>query len=120
MHELSIAQNLVDIAEQAARDAGASAVQAVHLRLGVFSGVVKDALLFAYDIATENTLLQDSELIIEEVALTIHCATCQTDIELPSLQSFTCPHCGMPSMDIRAGREIEIVSLEVLDETEIA
>lgn len=119
MHELSIAHNLITIAEQSAIDAGAIRVTMVYLRLGVFAGVVKDALLFAYDIASAETLLADSQLIIEDVPLIIHCDNCKRDVQLETVQLFCCPDCGAPSTDIRSGREIEIVSLEIYDETPV-
>jgi hydrogenase nickel incorporation protein HypA/HybF len=118
MHELSIACNLVEIADGAARDAGAARVDVVHLRLGLFSGVVKDALLFSYDIATRGTLLENSHLQIEDVPLAVYCPVCMEEKELPGLQLFQCPTCGTPTNDIRRGKEIEIVSVEIPDETE--
>jgi hydrogenase nickel incorporation protein HypA/HybF len=120
MHELSIAYHLVEIAENAARSAGAVQVSAVHLRLGVFSGVVRHALEFSFDIATADTLLQGCTLNIEEIPLVVFCPTCEQERELPGVQLFCCPVCGTPTMDIRQGKELEIVSIEVNDETETA
>ena len=115
MHELSIAQNLVSIAQQAAFDAGAAQVESVHMRLGVFSGLWKDALLFSYDVATQGTLLEGSELIITDVPLVVYCPTCDTEVNLPSIQFFCCPQCSTPTTDIRQGKEIEIEFLEIND-----
>ncbi len=116
MHELSIALNLVEIAEAAAEG---QPVQTVHLRLGAMAGVVKDALLFAYDVATKGTLLEGSRLDIEDVPLVIYCPRCRCERELASIQSLQCPVCGEFSADLRRGRELEIISLEVLqDEAE--
>ena len=55
MHELSIAVNIVDIACEEAERQGDSRVDAVYLNLGALSGVVKDALLFSWDLACEGT-----------------------------------------------------------------
>jgi len=119
MHELSIAQSLVEIAENAAREAQAVKVEAVYLRIGAMSGVVKDALTFSYDIATHGTLLEGSAILITELPIIIYCPTCQAERELGSVQLLCCPVCDTPSNDIRQGREIEIESLEILtDETE--
>ncbi len=116
MHELSIAQNLVETVEAAARQANARAVQVVYLRMGVLSGVVKEALLFSYDVAVTGTLLEGSRLEIETVLLTVYCPTCAATVELPTIQLFRCPRCGTPTGDIRSGRELEIVSVEVPDD----
>ncbi len=113
MHELSIAYSLVEAAGHAAQQAGAARVAAVFLRLGPLSGVVQDALLFCYDIATRSTLLEGSRLVIENVPVIIYCESCGREYELPSIQNFRCPACGEPTRHIRQGRELEIVGLEI-------
>ena len=93
MHELSIAHSLVEVASAALaheESEGDVVVEAVHLRLGVLSGVVKEALLFGYGIATDGTVLAGSKLIIEELPVLLFCPTCG-EVELPDIQSFRCP-----------------------------
>jgi hydrogenase nickel incorporation protein HypA/HybF len=90
------------------------------LRLGVFSGVEKDALLFVYPFAAQGTLLEGSRLVISDVPLVVHCHACALDVMLDSVQLFRCPHCGAATPDIRQGREIEIEYLEVEDAATIA
>jgi hydrogenase nickel incorporation protein HypA/HybF len=113
MHELSIAYNLVEVASQSAVEAGAARVTAVHLRLGALSGVVRDALEFTYEIATADTLLAHSKLIVKELPVRVFCPACQAEVELASVQRFRCPKCDTPSGDIRQGRELEIESIEI-------
>jgi hydrogenase nickel incorporation protein HypA/HybF len=113
VHELSIAHELVESADAAARQAGATKVTTVHLRLGKLSGVVSDALQFGYDITTKGTLLEGSQLIIEELPVVIYCHVCRREVELPGIQNFNCPECGTPSRHIRQGKEMEIRSMEV-------
>jgi hydrogenase nickel incorporation protein HypA/HybF len=109
-YKLSIAFDLVEIAEAAARSANAQRVEVVHLTLGVFAGVVKEALLFGYDTVIKGTLLEGSRLEIEDVPLVIYCSACDRERGLPSIQSFQCPTCGSPVSDIRHGKEIELTS----------
>ena len=68
MHELSIAMSIVEMAqeEEAAKHGGVQ-VTAIHLKLGALSGVVKEALVSAYEMAREDTPLQGAALVIEEV-----------------------------------------------------
>lgn len=115
MHELSIAMSIVDAALDEAEQRGVK-VNAVHLRLGALSGVVKDALLFSYEVACQDTHLQRSQLIVEEVPVVIYCAQCQREQTLSSMQSFRCPQCETPSIDVRHGRELEVFALEVSEE----
>lgn len=112
MHELSIAVNLVEIADLAASNAGLTHVTTVHLRLGQLSGVVADALLFGYDLTTQGTRLEGSHLEIQEVPVTVFCSQCQADYPLPDIQLFRCPACGDSSVFVTAGKEIELVSIE--------
>ena len=112
MHELSIAHNLVEIAVRAAQEAQVKKIDAVNLRLGALSGVVKDALLFSYDIVVKNTILEGSRLMIEELPVVVYCPKCQSESALPGIQAFSCPRCGTPTAKIVQGKELEIVSLE--------
>jgi hydrogenase nickel incorporation protein HypA/HybF len=116
VHELSIACSLVETCEAAARQAGAARVEAVQLRIGALAGVDGDALRFGYDIAVAGTLLEGSTLRIEELPVAVYCAVCEQLTTLPSVQEFRCGICGRLTADIRQGRELEIVQLEVPDE----
>jgi hydrogenase nickel incorporation protein HypA/HybF len=66
MHELSLAMSIVDIASEEGERLGGR-VSAVHLRLGPLAGVAKDALLFSYDMACQDTPVAGSRLVIEEM-----------------------------------------------------
>lgn len=68
MHELSIALSIVEIASDEAGRHGDARVDAVHLRLGALAGVVKEALLFSWDLACEETAIAGARLAIEDAA----------------------------------------------------
>lgn len=113
MHELSIAYSLVELASQSAKEANATGVRVVHLRLGALSGVVRGALEFSYEIATAGTMLEGSRLVVNELPVKVYCAVCAQEVELANVQRFRCPQCDTPSGDIRQGRELEIESIEI-------
>ncbi len=113
MHELSIAMSMVEMASEEAARRGAAQVNAIHLKLGPLSGVVKEALLFSYDVACEGTPLAGSRLVIEESPVVVYCAACQTERTLTSIQKFFCPVCGTPAPEVVRGRELEVVALEI-------
>jgi hydrogenase nickel incorporation protein HypA/HybF len=112
MHELSIALSIIDVAAEAAqREPGR--VVAVRLRLGPLSGVVRDALESAYELAREGTPLADSRLIVEETSIIVHCPTCAAERAVASIQEMRCSVCGTPAPNVVAGRELDIVALEM-------
>jgi hydrogenase nickel incorporation protein HypA/HybF len=113
MHELSIAVSLVEIACQEAAQAGAEKVGRVYLKVGAFAGVVRDALTFAFDIATEGTMLEGATLVIEDSPMVVYCAACRAEKEPPDLYRLCCPECGAPTPEVRRGRELELTALEL-------
>lgn len=117
MHELSIARSLVQVAEEAAREASATRVTALYLRLGVLAGVVREALEFAYDFATDGTLLAGSKLIIEPVGVLAHCDGCDLDVTPESTTRLRCPVCNEPTPNILEGRELLVRAIDY-DEAE--
>lgn len=113
MHELSIAMSIVDLVQEEENSRGGFQVEAVHLKLGQLSGVVKEALLFSFELACEQTPLQGSKLVIEEVPVLVNCPTCQAQRAVRSLQCLCCAECGTPAYEIVAGREIFVTALEI-------
>jgi hydrogenase nickel incorporation protein HypA/HybF len=115
MHELSIAISMIDEVAEEAASRGGLKVEAVHMRLGVFAGVDKAALLFAYELACEGTPLQGTRLVIETVPLVVFCPVCEQERTPPSLYEICCPECLRATSQIVSGREMEVASLEVRD-----
>jgi hydrogenase nickel incorporation protein HypA/HybF len=112
MHELSVAMSLIEaVAEEAERHEGR--VQAVHLRLGPLSGVAKDALVSAFEIAREGTPVAEAQLVVEETPIVIFCPRCQARQPVASLAWFCCPVCETPSAEVVSGKELELVALEI-------
>lgn len=113
MHELSIAMSIVEMAQEEAEQRGSVQVTAIHLKLGALSGVVKEALLSAFEMACDDTPLSGSRLIIEEVPVVVFCPTCQAQRPLSSVQLFCCVECGTPTAEVVQGKELEVVALEI-------
>jgi hydrogenase nickel incorporation protein HypA/HybF len=114
MHELSIAISMIDQILEESESRGGLDVEAVHLKLGIFSGVDKEALLFAYELACEGSPLEGSRLLIESIPLVIYCDACEKERVPPSVYELSCPECGTPGQKIVTGREIEVASLEIV------
>jgi hydrogenase nickel incorporation protein HypA/HybF len=112
MHEMSIAIGLVEAVEEKAAELGAR-VEAVHVRLGPLSGVVREALEFCFEAAANGTSIEGARLAIEETPLLVICAVCGGGPKEVSPQLLCCPDCGTPSSEVVGGRELELFALEV-------
>jgi len=113
MHELSIALSILEVAEEEAGRRGGVHVDAIYLKVGALSGVVKEALLSAYELATEQTSFADCRLVVEEVPIVVHCSTCNGDRPVRSLQCLCCAECGTPASQIVQGKELQLAALEL-------
>jgi len=113
MHELSIALSIVDGVLEEAERRGVGPVETVHLRVGRLSGIDKNALLFSYRVACENTPLADSRLLVEDVDVLIHCPACRAERSAESFPLLLCPQCGSPADRVLKGEELEITGLEI-------
>jgi hydrogenase nickel incorporation protein HypA/HybF len=113
MHELSIALSLIEGVLEESAKCGGDKVEAVHLALGVFSGVDQEALSFSYGLACEGTPLEGSRLVIETIPLLIYCSACATERAAQSDQQLCCSICSAPAERILRGQEMEVTGLEI-------
>lgn len=111
MHELSIAQAVVTIAQ---RHAAGRRVLRVECRIGHLRQVVPDALTFAFGLLTDGTPLEGAELAIEHVPARGRCRACGAVSALPDFP-LRCARCGDLDVELVAGEELLVDAL-VLDE----
>jgi hydrogenase nickel incorporation protein HypA/HybF len=112
MHELSIMESALRLAVDQAHQAGARRVHLIRLRIGTLSGVVPEALQFAFAALAPGTAAEGGSLAIEEVPARFWCPACTREFVADDLLA-ECPQCHEPSGDLRAGRELELASLDV-------
>jgi hydrogenase nickel incorporation protein HypA/HybF len=117
MHEISLVSRLVRQAEAAARAQGAYTVCSMRVRMGALSGMEPNAFRAAYAIVAKDTLLADAALEIEHVPVQVACPACGQVTELTDPYRLRCAACGASAGEIRQGRELELVSVEVADDT---
>jgi hydrogenase nickel incorporation protein HypA/HybF len=118
VHELSIVSSVVDSVTETLAAYPNARVKEVRLRVGALAAVIEDSLQFCYGIATQDTPLEGSKLVVKVLPVMMHCEQCTQDVEIASLQSFRCPRCEEPVSDLRQGRELEIEAIEIEDEVE--
>lgn len=113
MHELSIAQSILSIAENAAPQ-NTAVVTSIGLQVGELSGVAVDSLKFALSVIKENTILQDADVDIEVVKGEAQCTDCNTVFPMDHFGS-CCPRCGSYFVKVLKGREMKVLNI-VVDE----
>ncbi len=113
MHEASIALGLIDIISDECRKGGYNRVVSVRVRIGRASGVMPDALIFAFDAIKGDSVADGAILSIEEVPVGGLCSDCDGSFDVEEEYVFSCPLCGGTSFQITAGREMDIVDMEV-------
>jgi hydrogenase nickel incorporation protein HypA/HybF len=108
VHELAIAESITD----AVCDAAAGRrVHCVTVRVGALTAVVPDAMRFCFDLAVEGTVADGARLEIIAISGSASCRTCGATVTLDS-PILLCP-CGSADLAVTAGRELQIVSMEV-------
>jgi hydrogenase nickel incorporation protein HypA/HybF len=112
MHEISIAESIVQIAEAKACEQNAQSIQVVKLRLGTFTTIVPDALQFAFEICRQGTLAQNARLDIEIVPMVVRCVVCERSTGPLHGVCLICERCGFP-LEIISGEELQIEYIEV-------
>jgi len=116
MHEMGIAMQIVEIAiASIPPDLENARIDRVNLKVGKLAAVVPESLHFCFQIAAQDTPLYQADLHIEEIPVVAKCADCH--VEWTVLEPvFKCGQCSSGSVEIISGRELDIISIEVVDE----
>ena len=114
MHELSVAQGILDLVQQHVPQDQAGAVRHVTVRLGALSGVVADSLDFCFSAIVAGTPYDGASLAIERVPTRAACNGCSREFGIEELV-FRCPHCGGSHIRVISGDELKVVSVELAD-----
>lgn len=118
MHEVGIAQTMLKQAQSALPAGEGAQVSVLRVRLGALAGLSKAELEFGFEIAAVGTPFAGARLEIEELPALIHCAQCQLDIPVDALALPQCPHCGAFADHFIQGKEVQLVSFDVVAERE--
>jgi hydrogenase nickel incorporation protein HypA/HybF len=112
MHEMSLAEGIVQLIEESATKQGFSSVKVVALGIGRLSAVEPEALAFCFDAATRGSIAEGARLQIEIVPGRGVCRQCAADVEIENLYD-PCPRCGAFGLRVTGGTEMRVKELEV-------
>lgn len=105
-------QDTLAIALRRAAEEGAQRIHRLTMRIGPLSGVVPEALEFAFDVLAQGTIAEGAKLEVERVPIRCYCPTCRLEFQ-PEDFLYECPRCHDSRVEVHAGRELELASLEV-------
>jgi len=114
MHELSVAQNIVEIIQKHVPEKEWERVGAVRLKIGRVAGVVPDSLEFSFQAITAETPLRRTHLEIDLVPFRIKCNACGATTENEAGFA-VCGECGNANIEILSGSELDISEIEIAE-----
>jgi hydrogenase nickel incorporation protein HypA/HybF len=115
MHELSLANAIFDTVE---RHAAGRKVTSVQMKIGTMRQVVPDSLDFYFHVVTKDTLCEGARFDQEIITARLKCRDCSKVWELDGIPDFRCPACPSTDVEVLAGTEFEVESIEVEDVNE--
>jgi len=113
MHELGIAENIMDIVLRSVPEGRASEVGSIRLRVGQLAGIVPDSLKFCFSVISGDAGMANAALNIEMTPLAASCRDCGNKSDVKNFV-FHCPACGGGNLEIVSGKELEIIDIEFL------
>jgi hydrogenase nickel incorporation protein HypA/HybF len=112
MHEMALAESMLEIVEKAARQHGASRVSAVRLEIGALSHVAVDALRFCFDAVTRGSLAEGATLDIESTPGEAWCMPCGERVPLAQVGD-ACPRCGGYQLTVTRGEDMRVRDIAI-------
>lgn len=105
-------QSVLQIVLRHAEKAGAKRVTQIDLTIGDFSSIVDDSVQFYFDILSQDTIAESAQLVFHRVPGALRCWDCQATFA-PDGRNYVCPVCGSLRVQVVAGREFRVDSIEV-------
>jgi hydrogenase nickel incorporation protein HypA/HybF len=112
LHELGIAEEILDIALAEAGRHQATKITTIYLRVGVIRAVEPEHLKFIFDHLAHDTLADGATLSIEEMPVRVECASCGEATETGSF-AWECPKCKGYEISVKGGDVLDIVSIDL-------
>jgi hydrogenase nickel incorporation protein HypA/HybF len=114
VHEVAVAQRIVEVLLDTAARNGGGRVKAARLLLGELAGVEPDTLAFAFDVACRGTPAEGCRLEMVRVPLRLKCPSCSSEAATDPYEA--CPGCGGAGFEVLGGRELRLDTMDLDDE----
>jgi len=103
---------MFDLVLKHAEQAEAKKVTKINLVIGEMTGVVRECVQFYLDFLSKGTVVEGAALSVEMVPPKARCRQCGETFQLGEFD-WTCTKCGGKSLQVMAGRELFVESIEV-------
>ncbi|MCL5256473.1 MAG: hydrogenase maturation nickel metallochaperone HypA [Chloroflexi bacterium] len=112
MHELTVTQNVLDIAIEHARQGGATRITRINLVIGEMSSIIDDSVQFYFDFISKGTMAEGAELQFRRIPAQFRCSECG-QMFTPEGDDYRCPRCAGLGIVTDVGSEFYVESIEV-------
>ena len=114
MHELSITEQIADIAIRHGEKNKAEKITDLYLVIGELSTVIDESVQFYWDLITEDTICTGAKLHFQRIPAIFLCQECGKEYHLEDGELVPCPYCQSTKMDIQQGKEFHLDSINII------
>jgi hydrogenase nickel incorporation protein HypA/HybF len=114
MHEMSVAQNILEIINEHVGKHEQHKVRSISLKVGELAGIVSESLEFCFLTIVNNTPLAHAKLQIKSIPITAECGACNHVSQL-DYGIFFCEKCRSSEIKLLSGKELQVVQIELDD-----
>lgn len=112
MHELGIAQSIINTVVKVAEQNGRKKIEKVRIQVGEFRAVIEEQLVFCFAFAAEGTFAEGAALEIEVLPIVALCQYCNSEFRVKNFH-FQCTECEGTSVRVIKGQELKIIDVEL-------
>ena len=114
MHEVSVIEEIIQTVLDETKNYPGSKVESVTLKIGKLRQFVPEIMQFCYEVATQDTHLNQSKLILQEIPIQVFCKRCEMTAEVDDFE-FICPECQSTDIQMITGNELILQSIQLMD-----
>ena len=111
MHELSIAQNIVELSTEESKKQNMHNISEIYIEIGSMSGVILEALEFAMEEAVKGSVLESAKINYLNIQAKAVCSKCKNHFDVDDFFA-VCPKCGSFETDINSGKDLKIKKIK--------
>lgn len=113
MHEMALAEGVLNVIEDSARTQGFTRVKTVRLEIGRLAAVEPEALRFSFDVVKRGTIAEGAVIEIVDVPGRAWCMKCGDTVAIDE-RGAACPACGSYQLQVSGGEDMRVSELEVV------